>query len=108
MAEKFKIPRQHSKFDIYQRLFVELVSNHAKEWGVPIKKINSLLQIQEEWTKDKAAIPKSGVHNPDAIHKRNETLAIFNSEIEFIMDYHLLNNDQVSIPDKVLLCISGF
>ncbi len=108
MSEKFKIPRQHSRFNIYQRLFVELLNTHAKEWNVPNKKVNTLLHIQEEWAKDLTAIPDSTTHNHDAVHKRNETLAKFYAEIELVLEYHLLNNENITRADKVLLCISGF
>lgn len=108
MAEKFKLPRQHTKFDIYQRLFIELVSTHAKEWGVPSKQVKELLYIQQEWVKDLSAIPKSSVHDHEAVQKRNDTLAKFFAEIESVMEYNLLDNENIVKADKVLLGISGF
>ena len=108
MAEKFQIPKQHSRFNIYQRLFLELVSAHSKEWGVPNKKVNMLLHIQEEWAKDLSAIPNTTTHNHEAVQKRNETLAKFYAEIELVLEYQLLNNNNVAITDKILLCISGY
>jgi hypothetical protein len=42
------------------------------------------------------------------VQKRNETLAEFYAEMEVIMEYILLNNDNVSRTDKLLLGISGF
>ena len=108
MSEKFKIPRQHSRFNMYQRLFIEKISSNAKEWNVPTKKVTRLLQLQESWVKDIEAIPKSTVHDHEAVQKRNETLAEFYAELEFILDYHLLNNENISRTDKLLLGISGF
>lgn len=108
MPEKFKIPRQHSRFNMYQRLFIDKVSSNAKEWNVPSKIITRLLQLQEEWVKDIEAIPKTTVHHHDAVQKRNETLAEFYAEMEIIIEYNLLNNENISRADKLLLGISGF
>jgi len=108
MPEKFKIPRQHTRFDMYQRLFIDKLSHNAQEWNVPKNKMIRLLQLQEEWVKDMEAIPKTTVHHHDAVQKRNETLAEFYAEMEVIMEYILLNNDNVSRTDKLLLGISGF
>ncbi len=107
MPEKFKIPRQHSRFNLYQRLFIEKISSNAQEWNVPKKKVTRLLQLQENWVRDMESIPKSTVHHHEAVQKRNETLAEFYAEMELIMEYHLLNNDGISRVDKLLLGISG-
>ena len=108
MTEKFKLPRQHSRFNLYQRLFIQLVTTHAEEWDKPSKEVAKLLQMKEDWDTALVAIPKSTVHNYDAVKKRGEVMTEYSSLIEFVMEYYILRNAKVAIADKILLGISGF
>jgi hypothetical protein len=94
------IPTNPDEFNAYQENFVNQVDGNAPRWNIMLPAITPLHEQQAVWN---AVYPKAANPNnrtPADVLERQEAQAAYTKEIRTFANQQLVNNPQVTDPDK--------